>query len=83
VLQELDLLISIDSAPAHLAGALGKPVWTLLPSIDTDWRWQNGGDTTFWYPTMRLFRQSQIGNWRAVIAAMAEPIAKIAAASEE
>ena len=74
VLKELDLLISIDSAPAHLAGALGKPVWTLLPAIDTDWRWQAGGDTTFWYPTMRLFRQTQSGSWGAVVAAMRDAL---------
>jgi hypothetical protein len=74
VLKELDLLISIDSAPAHLAGALGKPVWTLLPAIDTDWRWQTGGDTTFWYPTMRLYRQTQSGSWSAVVAAMRDAL---------
>ena len=74
VVKELDLLISINSAPAHLAGALGKPVWTLLPAIDTDWRWQTGGDTTFWYPTMRLFRQTQAGNWGAVFTAMANAL---------
>ncbi len=74
VVNDLDLLISIDSAPAHLAGALGKPVWTLLPAIDTDWRWQIDGDTTFWYPTMRLFRQPQIGNWSAVVAAVTDAL---------
>jgi tetratricopeptide (TPR) repeat protein len=66
-MKQLDLLITIDSAPAHLAGALGMPVWTLLPRIDTDWRWQTEGSTTLWYPTMRLFRQTRIGAWNDVV----------------
>jgi tetratricopeptide (TPR) repeat protein len=74
VMKELDLLLSIDSAPAHLAGALGMPVWTLLPCADTDWRWQTGGDTTVWYPTMRLFRQTRIGTWSDVISNVADAL---------
>lgn len=77
VLRELDLLISVDSAPAHLAGALGKPVWTLIPAIDTDWRWQNDGDTTFWYPTMRLFRRTRSESWSDVVAAIRDALAEI------
>ena len=72
VLAGLDLLISVDSAPAHLAGALGTPVWTPLPAVDTDWRWCTGGDTTFWYPSMRLFRQTRAGDWSPVISTMAD-----------
>jgi Tfp pilus assembly protein PilF len=72
VIAELDLLITVDTAPAHLAGALGKPVWTLLPAVGTDWRWKTEGNTTFWYPSMRLFRQKNAGEWDSVIAEMAE-----------
>lgn len=62
----LDLLISIDSMPVHLAGALGVPVWTLLHA-DADWRWMRHRDDSPWYPGMRLFRQKEAGNWQAVI----------------
>jgi hypothetical protein len=61
-----DLVISADSMPAHLAGALARPVWTLLP-CHADWRWMQERNETPWYPTMRLFRQSQPGDWRTVI----------------
>jgi hypothetical protein len=67
VMRALDLVVSIDSMPAHLAGALGVPVWTLLHS-DPDWRWMLGRDDTPWYPTMRLFRQERPGDWETVIA---------------
>ncbi len=63
---ELDLLLSVDSAPAHLAGALGVPVWTLL-TIDPDWRWLLGRDDSPWYPSMRLFRQPKHGDWAGVM----------------
>jgi hypothetical protein len=62
LMSELDLIISIDSAGAHLAGALCRPVWTLLPYVP-DWRWGLCGETTPWYPTMRLFRQPTLGDW--------------------
>ena len=67
IMESLDLVISSCTAPAHLAGALGRPVWTLLPDI-ADWRWLDRGDTTPWYPTMRLFRQTTSGNWASVVA---------------
>lgn len=73
-LKQCDLLISIDSAPAHLAGALGVPVWTLLPYIDCDWRWQTSGHSTAWYPTMRLFRQPRKDDWTPVIAEIFEEL---------
>ena len=58
----LDLVISVDTAAAHLAGALGKPVWTLLPFV-SDWRWLRNRDDSPWYPSMRLFRQTQGRVW--------------------
>jgi len=64
-MQQLDLIITVDTAVAHLVGALGKPVWTLLP-FAPDWRWMRARADYPWYPTMRLFRQSQPGDWTGV-----------------
>jgi tetratricopeptide (TPR) repeat protein len=61
----LDLVISIDNATVHMAGALGVPVWTLLPFAG-DWRWMLNFEDTPWYPSMRLFRQSSDGNWEGI-----------------
>ena len=69
----LDLLITVDSMPAHLAGALGVPVWTLLMK-DADWRWMQDRDDSPWYPTMRLFRQSSPGAWGELIARVADAL---------
>ena len=66
VMMDLDLIITSDTASAHLAGALGKPVWVLLNSAP-DWRWQVKGEDTLWYPTMRLFRQTSPGDWTTVV----------------
>lgn len=66
VIKSLDLLVSVDSMPVHLAGALGKPVWNLLQK-NADWRWMKDRDDSPWYPTMRLFRQHQQGDWDSVI----------------
>ena len=63
---QLDLVITVDTSVAHLAGALGTPVWTLLPWVP-DWRWRLDRDDSPWYPTMRLFRQPAAGDWDAVI----------------
>jgi len=62
VIENLDLVISVDTAVLHLAGAMGKPVWALLP-FAPDWRWMLNRDDSPWYPTMRLFRQRRSGNW--------------------
>jgi Glycosyltransferase family 9 (heptosyltransferase) len=66
----LDLVVSVDTSLAHLAGALGKPVWILLPFIP-DWRWLLDRDDNPWYPTARLFRQQRVGDWTSVIARVA------------
>ncbi len=65
-MRELDLLITVDTCSAHLAGALGIPVWTLLRK-SADWRWMEARSDTPWYPTMRLFRQEQEGDWADVL----------------
>jgi tetratricopeptide (TPR) repeat protein len=65
ILANLDLLISIDTSVAHLAGAMARPVWLLLPFIP-DWRWLLQREDSPWYPTMRLFRQQQSGDWGSV-----------------
>ncbi|RJQ82994.1 MAG: tetratricopeptide repeat protein [Desulfobacteraceae bacterium] len=67
VVTGLDLIISIDTAVAHLSGAMGKPVWVLLPAVP-DWRWLLERSQNPWYPTAHLFRQSKDGNWGGVIA---------------
>lgn len=67
IVRGLDLLITVDSMPAHLAGAMVVPVWTLLHA-EADWRWMDNRDDSPWYPSMRLFRQKQQGDWAAVIA---------------
>jgi hypothetical protein len=62
----LDLVISVDTSVAHLAGSLGRPLWVLLPHVP-DWRWLTGCDNSPWYPTARLFRQSATRQWDVVI----------------
>ncbi len=75
-LQGLDLLISVDTAYAHLAGALGLPVWVMLPHWKTDWRWLDARSDSPWYPgVMRLFRQRSRGDWAGVMAEMAQALA--------
>ena len=69
----LDLVISVDTMAVHLAGALGRPVWNLLCAAP-DWRWLREGETTPWYPTMRLFRQARLGDWDEVMERVAQEL---------
>jgi hypothetical protein len=66
LMAQLDLIISVDTSTAHLAGALGRPVWILLPYLP-DWRWLLDRDTSPWYPTARLFRQDETRVWEGVL----------------
>ncbi|MEG5039441.1 MULTISPECIES: tetratricopeptide repeat protein [unclassified Microcoleus] len=75
---KLDLVISVDTAVAHLAGALGKPVWILL-AFSPDWRWLLEREDSPWYPTARLFRQHQRGDWEDVFDRVAEALGPVAA----
>ena len=68
-----DLIITSDTSVAHLAGGMGKTTWLLLHKVP-DWRWGLEGDTTFWYPSMRLFRQKERGNWHEVMERVAEAL---------
>ena len=68
-----DLIITSDTALAHLAGGMGQPTWLLLKKVP-DWRWGMEGDTTFWYPSMRLFRQRERGNWPEVVERVARAL---------
>jgi ADP-heptose:LPS heptosyltransferase len=70
VIANLDLVISVDTAVAHLAGALGKPIW-LLNRYDSCWRWMLERSDSPWYSTLRQFRQSRAGDWASVIDAVA------------
>jgi tetratricopeptide (TPR) repeat protein len=73
IIANLDLVITADTAVAHLAGALGKPVWVLLPFI-ADWRWLTDRSDSPWYPTMKLFRQTNAGDWEAPLRKIAEAL---------
>jgi hypothetical protein len=79
VMSRMDLIISVDTCSAHLAGSLGVPVWTLLPH-DADWRWMQDRSDTPWYPTMRLIRQPRPGAWDEVIDIVARDLRATTAA---
>jgi ADP-heptose:LPS heptosyltransferase len=66
LVQEMDLVISVDTSVAHLAGALGKTVWIVLPFVP-DWRWMLDRADSPWYPTATLFRQSRLDDWSTVV----------------
>jgi hypothetical protein len=72
-IMQLDLVISVDTMVAHLAGALSAPVWTMLHR-DCDWRWPENSSETIWYPTMRLFHQNTAGDWIGVMEEIAEEL---------
>lgn len=78
----LDLVVSVDTAGAHLAGALGVPVFLLL-AFDNDWRWLVGREDSPWYPSARLFRQTRPGDWRGVLTAVAADLRRFAAGDRE
>jgi hypothetical protein len=75
VMRNLDLVITCDTAVAHLAGALGVPTWVALP-FAPDWRWQLEREDSPWYPTIRLFRQSKPGDWQGVFERMAQSLSE-------
>ncbi len=77
VMTNLDLVVTVDTSVAHLAGAMGIPVWVALPYVAC-WRWQLDRSDSPWYPSMRLFRQSQPGDWTGVFATIAAELAKVA-----
>jgi hypothetical protein len=74
LVQNLDLVITVDTAVAHLTGGLGKPAWVPLSAVG-EWRWLLHREDTLWYPTMRLFRQKRLGSWRGVFRSMARRLA--------
>jgi hypothetical protein len=78
IVESFDLVISIDTSVAHLAGAMGKPVWVLL-SKSSDWRWFVDREDSPWYPTARLFRQSTLGSWQDVVARVEQELRELVA----
>jgi Flp pilus assembly protein TadD len=82
LIEGLDLVIGVDTAVVHLAGALGKPVW-LLNRFDTDWRWLLNREDSPWYPTLRQFRQPGPGDWNSVIGAVRGALQRLAAGNRD
>ncbi|MBJ7417375.1 MAG: hypothetical protein JHC88_18295 [Niveispirillum sp.] len=82
IMANLDLIITSCTGPAHLAGGLGRPTFTLLP-FSPDWRWLATGEDTFWYPSMRLFRQEKRGEWAPVVRRAADALATMAISRPE
>ncbi|MFZ6875010.1 tetratricopeptide repeat protein [Undibacterium sp. Di27W] len=83
IIMQLDLLITVDTAVAHLAGALGKPCWLMLPAYQTDWRWLKDRADSPWYPAvMHLFRQKYSGDWSGVMQEIKDELMKLPAISK-
>ncbi|MGB6744231.1 MAG: tetratricopeptide repeat protein [Terracidiphilus sp.] len=78
----LDLIVTVDTSVAHLAGALAKPTWVLLP-LAPDWRWLLGREDSPWYPTVRLFRQPEFGNWQSVLEKIRAEISALAGGNRD
>ena len=78
IIANYDLVITSDTSVAHLAGGMGQATWILLKQIP-EWRWAIYGETTFWYPSARLFRQTEPGNWHAVTERVATSLTKLIA----
>lgn len=82
VIEQLDLVIGVDTALIHLAGALGKPTWALIP-YNPDWRWRGESENSAWYPTLRLFRQPRRDSWPDVIERITKELAALAGSGAE
>lgn len=78
IIDQLDLVISVDTSIVHVAGALGKPCWVLLPCYATDWRWMLERTDSPWYPSLRLFRQGHSGSWDSTIASVSDSLMQLA-----
>jgi hypothetical protein len=81
LIANLDLVLTVDTSVAHLAGALGKPVWVMLP-FAPDWRWLLGREDSPWYPTMRLFRQQARKDWAGVVERVSDALGRFTVTSE-
>ena len=79
LIQQLDLVVSVDTVTAHLTGALGKPLWLLLPAF-YDWRWHSQRSDSPWYPSARLYRQTEPGNWTGVVERIRDDLAELVSA---
>ncbi|MFC5495967.1 tetratricopeptide repeat protein [Caenimonas terrae] len=82
VMEALDLIVTVDTSVAHLAGALGRPVWILLPHLP-DWRWMLQRSDSPWYPTARLFRQERAGDWSTALARVRADLGAMARAATQ
>ena len=75
IVDQLDLIITVDTSLLHLAGAMGKETWALIP-WNCDWRWKSKGESTVWYPSVRLFRQQALGDWETVFEEVKKEVLK-------